>query len=568
MIVVGIHNTGINSSAAIAIDGKLKFAYLEERLTRRKYDKSFPHKALEKILSLSNFTYEDVDVFAISWNPAINIGDRYRAGFSEWPAYPGHRFSSNPNNILPLLENKKFTTTEQIFYIEGESPYKISYVSHHFTHAATAFFASEFDKSLIFTCDAYGEKASTCWFEGNKQNITQIGQINFPHSIGMFYSTITEFLGFRPYLDEWKVMGASAYGNPETYLKQMKKLFNFIDGVNFELNLEYFQFYNYDAKNTFTEKLIDLLGESRNYEDKIQQRHYDIAAAAQRIIEEYFLGALKFLRKETGLKNICLSGGTVMNSVVNGIVAQSGIFENVFIPFAPDDSGNSIGAALWVSAQHGKKIDRKSAANPFLGKEYSEDEILQQFSLAKLKPEKPKDIYKTAAALLAEGNIIGWFQGGMEFGQRALGCRSIIADPRNAKMKDKINKAVKFREAFRPFAPAILEECTGEWFDISCPILSPYMEKVVKIKPRLANKVPSIVHEDGSCRLQTVTEEINSAFYKLINEFYKKTKVPILLNTSFNINNEPIVESPADAIRTFFSSGLDVLIVGPYLLRK
>jgi carbamoyltransferase len=568
MIVVGIHNTGINSSAAIAIDGSLKFGYLEERLSRHKHDKSFPHKALEKILSLSNITYEDVDIFAISWNPAINIADRYRAGFSDWPAYPGNRFSSNPNHILPLLENKTFSTTEQIFNVDGQAPYRISYVSHHLTHAATAYFASGFGDAVIFTCDGYGEKASTCWFHGEKQNITQIGQVDFPHSIGMFYSTITEYLGFRPFLDEWKVMGASAYGNPEIYLDDIRKLFKSMEGVKFELNLEYFQFYNFDSKTTYTEKLVDLLGANRNHEDNMEQRHYDIAAATQRVTEEYFLSALEGLKRKTASKNICLSGGSVMNSVVNGIIADSGIFDNVFVPFAPDDSGNSIGAALWVSSQNNLSIDRKSAAKPFLGQKYSDDEILRQFTLSKLEPEKPDNIYKTTAELIADGKIIGWFQGSMEFGQRALGCRSILADPRNENMKDLINSAVKFRESFRPFAPAILEDFTDQWFEVSRPILSPYMEKVIKIKADLAHIVPAIVHADGSCRLQTVTKELTPDFYILINEFYKKTEIPILLNTSFNINNEPIVESPADAIKTFFSSGLDALIIGPYLLEK
>lgn len=568
MIVVGIHNTGINSSAAIAIDGSLKFGYLEERISRRKYDKAFPHKALERILDLSNITHEDVDVFAISWNPAINIGDRYRAGFSDWPAYPGHRFSSNANHILPLLENKNFSTTEQIFGLEDQSPYRISYVSHHKAHAAAAFYASGFEDAIVFTCDAYGEKASACWFNADKSSITPVGQVAFPHSIGMFYSTITEYLGFRPYLDEWKVMGASAYGNPKTYLEDMRKLFKCMEGVNFELNLEYFQFYNYDSKTTYSEKLIDLFGPYRSYVLSMEQRHFDIAAAAQKVTEEYFIGALKDLKERTNSKNICLSGGVVMNSVVNGVIADSGIFDDIYIPFAPDDSGNSIGAALLSSVENGETIEAESAATPFLGKSYSEDDILKQFSLCKLEPEKLDNIYEATSDLLIDGKIVGWFQGKMEFGQRALGSRSILADPRNNDMKDRINSAVKFRESFRPFAPAVLENFVEQWFETSHTISSPYMEKVINIKKELANKVPAVVHEDGSCRLQTVTEKLTPEFYELINSFHKKTEVPILLNTSFNINHEPIVESPADAIRTFFSSGLDALVIGRYLLKK
>jgi carbamoyltransferase len=341
-----------------------------------------------------------------------------------------------------------------------------------------------------------------------------------------------------------------------------------MDGVQFALNLDYFQFYNFDSKTTYTDKLVAVLGAARGADDAMEQLHFDIAAAVQSVTEEYLLGAAKDLKAKTGAKNLCLSGGAAMNSVANGLLANSGIFENVYVPFAPDDSGNSIGAALWVSAQNGSSVDRESAAIPFLGKAYSDEEILKQLNTSKLAPEKPFDIALAAAELLADGKILGWFQGRMEFGQRALGCRSILADPRNANMKELINKAVKFRESFRPFAPAVLDKFTNHWFEMSHPTTSPYMEKVVKIKPELANRVPAIVHADVSCRLQTVTEGLTPEFFRLITEFNKITGVPMLLNTSFNLNNEPIVESPADAIRTFFSSGLDAMIIGSYLLKK
>jgi carbamoyltransferase len=568
MIVIGIHNTGINSSAALVIGGKLKFGYLEERISREKYDKSFPTKAIEKLLLLADINYEDVDIFVIAWNPAINIADKYRAGFSEWSSYAGYRFSSNPNHILPQLENKDFVITEQIFKKNDSKPYRISYVSHHFAHASTAFYASKFSSSVIFSCDGYGEKATTAWFVGEGNNVRQLGQINFPHSIGMFYSTLTEYLGFRANLDEWKVMGASAYGTPNVYYKIIKKMFCYIKGLDFKLNLEYFDFYNFDSKNTYTNSLIKLLGPARGSKEELLKRHFDIAAAVQKVTEDYFIGALKDLKSQTNEKNICLSGGSAMNSVVNGIIANSKIFKNVYVPFAPDDSGNSIGAALFASSQEGITIDRKTVASPFLGANYSEDYILSQFHLSKLKPDKPSDIFETTTDLIIDGKIVGWCQDRMEFGQRALGNRSILADPRNNNMKELINSAIKFRESFRPFAPAILENFIDQWFDLSNPFMSPYMEKVVKIKPQLIEKVPAIVHADGSCRLQTVNQKLSPKFYNLIKVFHTKTEIPILLNTSFNINNEPIVDTPSDAIKTFFSSGLDALVIGPYLLRK
>ena len=568
MIVLGIHNTGINSSACLIIDGKIKHAMLEERITRKKHDKSFPHKTILKILELSNLIIDDIDYFAIGWNPAINIADKFRAGFSEWASYAGYRFSTNPNNILPLLQDRNFLNTDQIFFKKNNETVNIKYISHHIAHAANAYYSSNFEEALILTCDGYGEKATTAWYEGSGKNINQIGEILFPHSIGMLFSTITEYLGFRANLDEWKVMGASAYGNKDAYIDDMWKLIK-CKGLQFELNLEYFDFYNFDNLNMFSKKLINLLGPIRLHKDKMEKRHYDIAASLQAITEELFITMLTQLKMETKLNNICLSGGSVMNSVVNGLLYEKKIFENMFVPFAPDDSGNSIGAAIYVSSLIEPKIDRKALQNPYLGSEYSDEEIYKEFKLVKLRPEKlnKENLTEKIVELLISGQIIGWFQGRMEFGQRALGNRSIIADPRNSKMKNAINSAVKFREDFRPFAPSVLESEVNNWFDLQ-NISSPYMEKVFKIKKELSHLVPAVVHYDMSCRIQTVNEHMSPLYYSLIKNFYKVTKVPMILNTSFNINNEPIVLNPSDAIRTFFSSGLDVLIIGPYILKK
>jgi len=567
MIVIGIHNTGINSSASLIVDGKLKFAFLEERLSRRKYDKSFPHNAIQKILELSNLTIKDVDCFAIAWNPAINIGERYRAGFSEWPAYAGNRFSSNPNNLLPLM-GEEFTDTDQIFHTLNNKKIRFKYVSHHYSHALTSFIGSGFKKSAILTCDGYGEKATTAWYVGNYKKIDLIGETYFPHSIGMFYSTMTEYLGFKSNFDEWKVMGASAYGRKGRYLNKIKKLIK-KTGLNLELNLEYFQFYNFDRSSMFTEKLITLLGPNRKSKDKLEQRHFDIAASIQAITEEFFVTAISELKNKTNLQNLCLSGGAAMNSVVNGVLDQKNIFKNLYIPFAPDDSGNCIGAALSVENDL-NKLSCSSVYNPFLGEEYSDSEINKQFKLAKLKPLKfsEKKLLEITVDLLIKGKIIGWFQGRMEFGQRALGNRSIIADPRKENMKDLINSAVKFREGFRPFAPSILEEYADNWFNSSQKIKSTYMEKVFTIKENLKDLVPAVVHYDKTCRVQTVSKKFSPKYYKLIKQFFIKTSIPILLNTSFNVNNEPIVESPGDAIKTFYSSGLDVLVIGNYLITK
>lgn len=568
MLIVGIHNTGIISSAAVVADGKLCFGCAEERLDRRKHSKYFPHRAIDAGLKHIGAQISDIDYFAIGWNPAINIGQRYRAGLSEWPRHPAERFYSNANHLLPRLGEQDLVLTDQIFHRASGKPTRIGHVTHHIAHAAAAYFPSGFDDAAIFSCDGYGERATTVWSQAHGGKIKVLREIRFPHSVGQLYSTLTEFLGFRPNLDEWKVMGAAGCGNPERYYEQVRGLIRIGEDASLELDLSYFQFYDYDAAPMFTPKLAELLGPQRMHDAPLQQRHFDLAAALQKVTEEYLFAAVQWLRQEVASSNLCLSGGVIMNSVFNGRMANDGPFDNVYVPYAPDDSGNSIGAALWVAARSGERIDRTSTMTPYLGRAFDDAEIERQLMEFGLRYERIVDIAGSTAALLAEGKIIGWFQGRMEFGQRALGARSILADPRDPKMKDRINKAVKFRESFRPFAPAVLRERAAEWFVMQRPFEVPYMEKVVPARSEKANLIPAVVHADGSCRLQTVDKETNPAFHRLIERFAQITNVPLVLNTSFNVNDEPIVESPADAIRTFHASGMNVLAIGSFLLKK
>ena len=317
----------------------------------------------------------------------------------------------------------------------------------------------------------------------------------------------------------------------------------------------------------FSGELTALLGQSRNCNDAIEQHHFDIAASLQEITESYLISAVKWLKSEIDCPNLCLSGGVIMNSVFNGRIAAEQVFENIYVPFAPDDSGNSIGAALWTAFRSDQYIQQEAAANPFLGRAYTDAEIENQLEASNLRIEPKKDII-TTADLLDQGKIVGWFQGRMEFGQRALGARSILADPRKAEMKERINKAVKFREPFRPFAPAILAERTLDWFEIPSGVTVPYMEKVFRFKSEKRCLVPSVVQFDGSGRLQMVDQSLTPQFHSIIKAFEKLSGIPILLNTSFNINNEPVVESPIDAIRTFYSSGLDAVAIGSFLIQK
>lgn len=570
MLIVGINSSGYVTSAAVVKDGNLIFGCAEERLDRRKLSKYFPLKAIKSCLDYVGAKISDVDHFAIGYNPGISIGSRTRTGFSEWPGYPGARFFSNPNYLLPVLGDTDFEETQQIFRRTNGKQTNIRYVTHHLSHISNAFFLSQFPKAAIFSCDGYGERATTIWAKGSiEKGIDIIRQIDFPHSIGSLYATITQFLGYYPDGDEWKVMGAAAYGNPQRYYDKLRQLIHWDEEAQFELDLTYFNHFNFDVSPLYRPKLEALLFPPRRSEESFEQRHYDLAAGIQRIIQDYFKTALRWLHKQTDCSSVCLTGGVSMNSVCNGLAALDSPFENVYVPYAPDDSGNSIGAALWVAWQEGQIKSPNQISNaPYLGHSYSDDVIRQTLDRYHLSYTYAPAIEIQVADLLAKGKVVGWFQGRMEFGHRALGARSILADPRNPNMKDRINHAVKYREAFRPFAPSILAEAETKYFDVNRFIPVPYMEKVLPIRREMQSSIPAVVHADGTGRLQTVSSNDNPLYYKLIQAFNELTGIPVILNTSFNLNGEPIVESPSDAIRTFFSSGLDALALGSYLLQK
>ena len=569
MLVVGIHNTGIISTAAFVADGKLVYGAAEERLSRRKHSKYFPHRVIEAGLKFLHATHADVDVYAIGWNPALNIAERTRAGFSEWPAYPGERFYSNPNQILPLLGLDGLVATEQSFLGADGGKANFTYVDHHLSHCVNAYLLSGFDEAAILSCDGYGEKASTVWAIGRGGGIEKIRRLDFPHSLGCFYSAITELLGFRPDHDEWKVMGAAAFGDPEPYRKAMGRLLLDAEDGSYRLDLNLFDHFNFDSKGMLSSSALELLGERRGKNEELTQRHYDIAAAAQKRLEEVLRRTLVRFREQTGLANLCLTGGVAMNSVFNGKAAIDGPFDKIYVPFAPDDSGNSIGAALWCAQRHGETIDLGDRpVSPFLGSEYGDEEIRETLDRYRLAYESVDDPAQVTAEMLAEGKIVGWFQGRMEFGQRALGGRSILADPRDAATKDKINAAVKFREAFRPFAPALAAEAVAEWFEAPASTRAPYMEMVFPIRASRRNDIAAVVHADGTGRLQTVERRTQPLFRAVIDSFAERTGIPVVLNTSFNLSGEPIVESPSDAVRVFMTSGMDALVIGRQVLAK
>ncbi len=565
MKILGIHQSGTNSSAALNIEGHIKAALLEERLSRVKFDKAYPQLAINECLSLNGITVDELDGVAIGWNPVIQLAARYRPGFSDWVAYGGQRLYSAIHRLAgQVFDPQMDVATLSVDNLKPE----FFYVRHHLCHASTAFFLSPFEEAAYLTCDGYGEQEVITWGVGRGSKIEQIKSHNFPHSIGQFYSAMTDFLGFRADKDEWKVMGMAALGDTNRYIDKIKELIKIEEGA-VTLDLSFFDFYNFERDNLLSPVMYSYLGlEPRTDKAPLRQEHFDLAAATQKITEEIFSSLLRYVLRKTGQKNLCLSGGSFLNSCFNGkILEMVPQCQAVFIPFCPDDAGNSIGSSLYVSSLKG--APRPEGISPFLGRRWSNEQIKEELIRFRLPVNYLTNPAREAARLVTAGHTIGWFQGAMEFGPRALGNRSILADVRDVNNREKLNRAVKFREGFRPFAAAVKQEKAPIFFQGNFKEQqAPFMEKVFRVTKEMAAKGPAAVHADSSCRIQTVNAEQNQLFYELLSEIETITGLPMVLNTSFNLNEEPIVNSPADALRSFFTSGLDSLFLGSYLLTK
>jgi carbamoyltransferase len=510
----------------------------------------------------------DIDAIAIAWNPAINM-NMFKKGFSHVHRWFPEILYTLPNHMMRMArpDNHEYIHQEIIF--DASKKLNIYYVQHHMSHAALSYYLSGYTKSAILSVDGFGERTCTQWFNAVENRITGLQEQWFPHSIGSFYETMTEFLGYTPDSDEWKVMGMAAYGDPSHYEKALNKLIAILPDGRYELDLAYFNHYNFDQPSLFSPKMCALLGAPRKEDSPLEQKHYDLAASAQQLFEKLFFHCLNHLHVLTGETHLCLCGGSVMNCLANGKVSSNTPFRHVFIPYAPDDSGNAIGCALYLYHDIlGNNRPEQQDRTSFLGPSWSDDQIKDSLDKYGIPYRHSDEFIGETAALIASGSVVAWYQGRMEFGQRALGNRSILADPRRADMKDIINMKVKYRELFRPFAPSILKESVSDYFEIPDDESVPYMEKVYTIKKSKCSIIPAAVHEDGTGRLQVVDKGDNPLFHELIRTFGEQTGVPVLINTSFNIKGEPIVNSPEDAIRTFFTSGLDVLVMGHYIIEK
>ena len=569
MKIIGINHDMYISSAALIIDGKIVSAIAEERLTREKMTRSFPHNAIRYCLKKANLSLNQIDYIANSYNPSVHF-KKFHPIFSNYRRFRGDYFYSIPDHLINKIstDNSESEYTKQEIQL-SKNKLKVFYINHHLSHAANGFYLSPFKKSAVLTADGAGEDDTVNFLLGENNNLTLLNRIKIPHSTGSFYSTFTEYLGYKPENDEWKVMALSSYGSKKNkFYKLIKKMVSFNNDGTFNLDQNYFKQNIFILPNLYTEKFLKALGPARKKGEKFTQRHYEIASAMQEIFEEIMFHMLKNLYTRTKSQNVVLSGGSFMNSVLNGKVRDNTPFKNVWISSCPDDSGQSIGSALYLYNNILKNKKRYELKHNFFGPSYKNDEIKSVLNKFKINYTYDKNISKIISNHIAKGKLIGWFQGAMEFGQRSLGNRSIVADPRYNISKEKVNSAVKYRESYRPFAPSVLKEECSNYFEMKKNDEIQFMEKVVRVRKDKKHLIKAVVHKDLSARVQTVDKVSNPKFYELIKEFKNLTGIPCLLNTSFNVNGEPIVCSPEDAIKTFYSCGLDILVMGNYIVQK
>ena len=558
MITLGINYTRMHdSSACVVRDGELLFAVTEERISRVKHDARFPQLAIQSCLDFTRVRAEQLDEVCFGWSTA---GPGFR-----------HDLKCLATGDLPITYLNLLTTTKHFLtmwhqesgakvFLElfGPTKARMRFVDHHLAHAISAYGYSGFDDAAVVVMDGRGAWEATSIWHGHDGRLEHLLTIPFPDSVGYFYSQFTEFLGFQPNGDEWKVMGLAPYGQPGV------KLDAFIDPeiAPYHVNVKRL---TANGSGTFS-GMIPLLGPPRVAESEIEDRYKNIAYAVQEACEIAMMNVVRMAIVKTRSRNLCLAGGVALNSKANGKILASGLVDKMFVQPAASDDGVALGAALAPYLDDNGKLPSKAMRHGYWGPFFDDDAIENTLQTYKLRYTRLSDPAFTAAELLSKGKILGWFQGRMEFGPRALGSRSILADPRDPEMNAKVNNAVKFREWWRPFAPSFKKEVAGEYLESATD--SPFMILTAQVRPEKRSIIPSVTHVDGSARPQTVEKGINPLYWRLIDEFGKRTGVPVVMNTSFNLRGEAIVCTPTDAICTFFSSGMDALLIGSFLVVK
>jgi carbamoyltransferase len=556
--VIGINWYAHDASAALLQDGVVTFASTEERFSRIKKDNSFPEKVVAAAFQHAGITIDDVDAIAFGWNAA--------------PATSWHTLRASLTGALPrrgeyipralagiITEMGSRSPRRQLRRRYGELPnVSVQNVDHHLAHAYSAFAVSGFDEAAVLVVDGRGAWQSTTLYHAVNGELRPVRVISYPNSLGLFYEAFTDLLGFERHADEWKVMGLAAYGKPNVPLDALIRITD--DG------------YAVDAHGLMGRYWSDLsplearFGRRRNPERGISDADRDLAASVQRSLEEAMLSLVRDARRRVPSRNLCLAGGVAMNSKANGRILASGLVDRLFVQPAATDDGTALGAALAADHQLTGTMPRHQMTNAYLGNDVSQAEIDRTLKLYGIPHIRCVSITRAAARLISEGEIIGWFQGRMEFGPRALGCRSILADPRDPDMKDRVNDSIKYREGWRPFAPSVLAERATDYFEPDGD--SPFMILTHTVRSEKRSIIPAVTHVDNTARVQTVERSVNPLYWELISELEAITGVPVVMNTSFNLRGEPIVSEPKDAIRTFFSSGLTFLALGNCLIAK
>ncbi len=558
MITLGLnYNRKHDSSACIVRDGELLFAVAEERISRIKHDAGFPRLAIQACLDFTRIRADELDEVCFGWTTA---GPGFR-----------HDLKCLASGGLPLTYQNVLTTSVYFLSMRhqqggvkpfrqwfGDGKARMRFVEHHLAHAISAYAYSEFDEAAVVVMDGRGAWEATSIWHGKAGKLEHVFTMPFPDSLGLFYSQFTGYLGFQPNSDEWKVMGLAPYGRAKI------KLDAFIDTDASPYRVHAKRIFG-NGRGEFSD-IISALGPQRLPESEIDDRHKNIAYAVQDACELAMMNVVRMAVEKTRCRNLCMAGGVALNSKANGKIVASGLVGKIFVQPAASDDGVALGAALAPYLENGGRLPNKVMRHAYLGPAFEDSAVENALRTYKLPYTHLDDPAATAAELLSQGKILGWFQGRMEFGPRALGSRSILADSRDPGMNARVNKAVKFREWWRPFAPSLKKEAAAEYLESATD--SPFMILTAQVRPEKRGVIPAVTHVDGSARPQTVEKEINPLYWHLLDEFEKRTGVPVVMNTSFNLRGEAIVHTPTDAVRTFFSSGMDALVIGSFLVEK
>ncbi len=563
MYILGFNCYVFNSAACLVKDGQLVAAAHEERFNRRKTSGEFPREAISYCLRQAGITLEDVDFVGFHWEPSYRFHRRIGLILRYLPESLRY-YGSHAGRFGKML----LAEHELARKLADCAPrYRFQRVRHHVCHAASAYLLSPFEEAATLTVDGSGEMASATFGVAEGNRITLTDEIDYPHSLGYLYVALTHYLGFIPDCDEYKVMALASFGEPE-YYEAFKRIVTLHGNGRYRFDLSYFNYHKGKRNPWVSGKFIKTFGPLRRRDEPLTQRHLNIAWALQRRLEDAVFHMIAHLRRTTGKRNLCFAGGSSLNSVLNGRLRREAPFDDIFVQPAGNDAGTCLGAAYYIYNVRLGYPRNYTLEHLYLGPEFTDEECRQALLRHEVAYEElpPEELVRRTAALIADGEVVGWFHGRMEMGSRALGSRSILADPRRPEMKDVLNAKVKHREPFRPFAPSVLEEAAGEYFEDAGA--SPFMSYVLRIRPSKLSVIPTVAHVDGTARVQTVSRVHAPRYWALIKEFDRLTGVPMVVNTSFNVMGQPIVCTPQEALDCFLSTGIDHLVLNNFLVRK